>query len=193
MVAPRRFSFSMRFVQPDSNRIGSENRRPTSNGIRDTFAETARDALIVSQRPWVGITTPIHAKVSQVKNDEFVIVTTVSVKNFGPSPALKVIVICTMAGTIEAEQLEQEITSNCNLAEVVTDPSILKTGFTLFPNEVMTRDNNQTVKIEHPEMAFGAVFGGCIVYRDQFDKSIHHTRFCLKSPGSFMWFKNTGT
>src|SRR5271167_1508481 len=27
----------MRFVQPDSNRIGSENRRPTSNGIRDTF------------------------------------------------------------------------------------------------------------------------------------------------------------
>src|SRR5208282_4836716 len=37
MVPPRRFSFSMRFLHPDSNRTGRENRRPTSNGSWDIF------------------------------------------------------------------------------------------------------------------------------------------------------------
>ncbi len=50
----------MRFVQPDSNRIGSENRRPTSNGIRDTFSEEHSKTEFHNLAPRVGF-EPCHA------------------------------------------------------------------------------------------------------------------------------------
>ena len=43
-----RFSFFMRFRQPDSIQIRPENRRPTSNGIRHTFTEVLMVSLAVS-------------------------------------------------------------------------------------------------------------------------------------------------
>lgn len=162
--------------------------------------KAAQDALTVSQRPWVGITTPIHAEVIQFKQDEFGIRTWIPMKNFGPSPALKVMAVWLMTdpimvhgGIIDEEgPVTEAIESSCSLAELVTEPELLRNGFTLFPSEELRQDRTQTVRIADPGAVPMAALGGCIVYRDQFNKFVHHTRFCLKSPGSFLSFKQTG-
>jgi hypothetical protein len=176
----------------------NEMRKATHAAIKS--ADTARDALIVSQRPWVSVTKPFRAEVTQVKKNEFSIRTLIPVKNFGPSPALKVIAVWKMIpitanefGIVEEEAPVKEIIdSMCGTAELVSDPTLFQEGFTLFPNEALTRDGKQTVIIENPSDVVTSALGGCIAYRDQFNKTVHHTRFCLENTGPFMSFKKTG-
>jgi hypothetical protein len=148
-------------------------------------AETAHDALARSTRPWLGVDGPVTFSVQKAGEDWAEIISKVTVKNFGPSPAFRVGygIYPFNPQTVtakEANNLWDEARSgSCEIA----DSLIAKEtgGDVIFPQQTSA----YTSQMDHSLPGFsksGWLFlSGCIAYRDQFDttRTTHHTKFCF--------------
>jgi hypothetical protein len=160
----------------------------------------AHDALVRSQRPWVGVVgTPT---ISRVTKDERTVEVqpTFRVKNYGPSPALYLNLVPEGGGIpeypwIAGYQAPAPTVLACKIAEDVakghlanamrngkTSPiKVPAGGFTVFPNEPLDLSNSMAGYSQPENPKSGFTFYGCIAYGDQFGKVIHHTPFCYQS------------
>jgi hypothetical protein len=170
-------------------------------------ADTAQDALVRGQRPWVGVLgVPTIKGPVQMMGPNLAVDFVVTVKNYGPSPALHTRVL---AGGFFPENIKSvddlfrqwsdAADSVCEGAAVDLKqiyrlpswnnlpPSVQLhpvSGSIVFPNDVVgTEIEVQTAN--KPE-ALNTVFDivGCAAYGDQFGKAIHYTRFCYGSGGT---------
>lgn len=143
-------------------------------------------SLEVQQRPWVGLNGPIIP-------DSFQLTPTVSIqakipiKNFGHSPALKVMA---SMEPVRHQELHKHALHVCDLILRFVNGTIpknqlqgpqIKRGFTLFPDEAFLEPiatGDDTIKSDSVDTLY---FLGCVAYRDQFNRS-HTTRFCVETP-----------
>jgi hypothetical protein len=155
--------------------------------------EAAREALIRSQRPWVGITEA--PTITRILNEERIIGLQVTfwVKNYGPSPAIYLNLV-PGGMPVAGDPGPAPTVLECKIAEDYAKGHIAKEmrngklspigvpaeGFTVFPNERLDiRPIASYDRPNNPKSYF--TFYGCVAYGDQFGKSIHHTPFCCQS------------
>jgi hypothetical protein len=149
-------------------------------------ADVARDTLLRSQRPWVGLAGPINPQRFQL-NPEVSIQTALPLKNFGTSPALKVMATIE---PVDNKGLHERAPHVCDLILRFVNGTIpenqlqgpqIKRGFTLFPGEVLSEGIGTGDSTLKPGSVDTLYFIGCIAYRDQFEKT-HTTHFCVETP-----------
>jgi hypothetical protein len=145
-------------------------------------ADTARDTLVRSQRPWLVNDGPATYKVGDVYKDQDMAGVTFSfqIKNFGPAPALDagfgLQPFIRTAG--DMHDFDNARKQACQLADGVINVS----SQTIFPQQTVNYTTGGFIP------SFGKVqvvlFYGCIAYRDQFDTghTTHHTTFCVFGP-----------
>ena len=126
-------------------------------------ANTARDALVRVQRPWLGVDGRPTYKLSQA---DF----SVTVKNFGTAPALNVGVMMKRSAS---EDFEKNIVPTCDQARDKT-----KSGIYIFPGNTHTRRFVEIGGNTAPDAAFTLI--GCIAYFGQ-NEDYHYTTFCFTS------------
>ena len=166
-------------------------------------ANTAHDALVKSNRPWLGIdgtlTILSPVKVSSIKlNPQQPAQTQIedsasfTIKNFGKDPAFHVtfyteIVSTQHAGKVKEyfQDFREATRSSCAMADSTSKPVVPGeegSGSTIFPNNAIRipRDPLNTISpTQRTDVSLVVV--GCISYRDQFQKTPHHTGFCFTS------------
>jgi hypothetical protein len=164
-------------------------------------ADTARDALVRGQRPWVGVVgVPVVKKAVYRLGKNLGVDVSILAKNYGPAPALHVHMEAgwfhpqTYRGMADyIQQWDSAVDDLCGAASSDLEqiyklppfgnlPSIVPplSGATIFPNDTVGQDTGaQTGSFELLKENFSIV--GCIAYGDQFGKEIHHTRFCYSS------------
>ncbi len=146
-------------------------------------ADTARDTLIYSQRPWVHPSSPIRLTQPIVIGPNRIAVSgTMTIKNYGPSPAL--FVVSSLDIVTDIKDFKNRADNGCNLIERLTKENEFSQnafGPPIFPQEVMAQPFDISDDTPHPNLTV-LYFAGCIIYRDQFGKSLHHTRFCVETP-----------
>lgn len=150
-------------------------------------ADTARDTLVIGQRPWIGPelapTASLKASANEIR--PFLVI---AIKNYGLSPALYV--SHRMAVQADPKTDVQKVQDGfCQLAEsaVITKEHVpdQSYGIPMFPNGPMRIvDSSNAWKAN--EIDHDTVIIGCIAYVDQFHNSpthspIHHTRFCFRN------------
>jgi hypothetical protein len=149
--------------------------------------DEAHNALIQTQRAWVGPRQPIRIDFYNLGPPEIVARYTVFMKNFGPTVALNVIPIVSIAPG--HDQLDQRMKSSCDVAEQFSTGKVMpgndpipggRMGQTLFPTE--ERDIPYADSGPSDAKLTVMYIVGCIAYRDQFDIR-HKTRFCFETPG----------
>jgi hypothetical protein len=153
-------------------------------------ADTARDALVVVNRPWLGIDGPMTVlEPLTTDKDGFHAHVGFLIKNFGPSPALhfgiyEVIQNSTEDarpdGTVDFANFKREGDISCKMADMATNPIVpgeSGSGPYIFPNNSQPYGPYMT-RGTAPDQSTSLDIIGCIVYADQF-KIIHHTRFCF--------------
>lgn len=156
-------------------------------------ATTAHDALVASQRPWVGISSnhPINVEKFEIipnpvkpnGGEPTALRTTVSfwLENFGNSPARRIAPaafggIVTSQAEVPADWQKME----CDLGEKISKGGTVPT-FTIMPKSPMESRSEgqggipQNITIHHVWLL------GCIVYQDTLGGPIHHTRIVLHS------------
>jgi hypothetical protein len=157
-------------------------------------ADTARNTLITSQRPWVHPPAPIRiTKPIILERDKIVVFGEMLLKNYGPSPALSVVSSVDIVTDIKTYQ--QRADSGCNLIERISRENEFakdKFGPPLFPQETMGQPFANSDDTPHPNLTV-LYFAGCIIYRDQFGATLHHTRFCFETPKLAKDFTTTDT
>lgn len=146
-------------------------------------AETAKQALVTGQRPWLGPKanpTVIFDNAGHPQSMEL------TMKNFGPSPALHVGV---GPNPLEAfpersfaslDEIVKASKSSCQWAEMASMkiPTV-PTGIAIFPNGDATIFGKWSNGVT-PDDAF--LILGCVTYYDQLpDTPLHHTAFCFRS------------
>lgn len=164
--------------------------------------EAAHQALVRSNRPWIGQNTaPYFADnptvtTNSVKSAGIAI----EIHNFGASPALHVnmdVIPDVMNPPSSPEtffqQSDNDIKAACRMADMITKQTEgfayaggkqaqIKNpagGQTIFPN-----GSASYLMPINLQMGQGTTEGhgldlfGCIAYRDQFDETVHHTTFC---------------
>jgi hypothetical protein len=190
----------------------------TSAQAAKDAADTSRDALVRSSRPWIGVVgIPVVLDLRPSPDNKLALVASMSmtVKNYGPSPALYVNVFpdtfipvamdskgsleetkeaekaaCTMASMSIAEH--QSSTLIGDKMEAIVMPPF---GQTIFPNE--------PTKVYFPSLQFNYRDAaelakrtmrvvGCVAYSDQFSTKlnpvVHHTVFCYHTLGAVKTF-----
>jgi len=161
-------------------------------------ADIANEALIRSGRPWLGV---VDGSLKAINAPEFSpgpgagglqlnVPIALTVKNFGTSPALGVVVDASLFmeeipdAKQWAERFEQTSERVCAMADLgarqVAPFSKTAWGRYIFPGTA----GDYVFKITYstPTLKPGTAprVVGCIVYKDQFD-AVHHTRFCFRS------------
>jgi hypothetical protein len=149
-------------------------------------ADTARDAVILGQRPWLGLNTSpaLAQKAKQVWVIDF------EIQNFGHSPALHSSPNTSLAFAPLSGNLNALIGIECSRGEDWTlgvigkknpaNPQREDLGYTIFPGvPVHLRQTVGGTKI-------ALTFYGCLTYLDQFAdpgdrKAIHHTPYCYNA------------
>src|SRR5260370_4055648 len=169
-------------------------------------ANTAHDALVTSNRPWIGVegVPVIQDRLHATHNrNELEYVVTIAARNYGPSPALHVNInpiseIDSSKNVKEfLERIKSAETASCSMADlgVIENRSqtvvsgrpetviVPPTGPTLFPNDRFAFPSDAKVGYGGTEdvSQYRLRMNGCIAYSDQFGK-IHHTRFCFYTP-----------
>jgi hypothetical protein len=149
-------------------------------------ADTAKDTLTRSQRPWLGID---HAPtITFYPVGAVPAATAVVIRNFGPLPALGVgYDLRTLNFHSSVADYNKVLDNSCNIAELST----MKYGGTafgpsIFPNQLFTMfsatQEGGTPYNERIGDASEFIIIGCIAYIDQVsDKPIHHTTLCFNS------------
>jgi hypothetical protein len=139
-----------------------------------TAAVTAHDALILVQRPWLGVEgSVLHSDNPDSSVTDFSVI----VKNFGLVPALHVGL---RIDRIQRNDFEEKIASICDEAKRKTD-----NGRYIFPGSTYSYAfTERFVNVDiggqpNPNI----VHVGCVAYFGQFH-DFHHTEFCFMKGGS---------
>jgi hypothetical protein len=159
----------------------------------------AHDALTRSARPWLG---PEHFSlltVPVVVGNSVSLTTEITVKNFGPSPALGVRVWFApytgpKIGTATAKQRNQDFVDAsdkmCEIADTKTtsppdEVGRMEIGDYIFPNQpTVYHTEGASDAPGFSESRFVELIG-CISYGDQFGgQKLHHTKFCFIGPAT---------
>jgi len=146
-------------------------------------ADTARDALIRSQRPWLVNDGEAMFTVDGSGEDSASLTFTFKVKNFGPAPALDVgygihPFVRNLAD--KPNLFEDARKQACELA----DSAVSVRGDSIFPQQAITYTSKGGFIVPGFSKVTMVLFYGCIAYRDQFDTqhTTHHTTFCQFGP-----------
>jgi hypothetical protein len=150
--------------------------------------EAIRHSLEVQQRAWVGLSRPIVPTSFQL-TPKISVQAEIPLKNFGRSPAMKV-----LAGMMPVtnKEIHERAPRACELILNFVNGTIpknqlrpgepqLRRGLILNPDEEGTfriATGNDTID---PNSADTLYFLGCIAYRDQFGHT-RTTRFCVETP-----------
>ncbi len=152
-------------------------------------ADTAHTALIEGERPWVGLDGPIKITGLYFGPPNIEIQYTYHIKNFGKTPALKVIAIMHFAASAEKDKFwgdhacEQSVPFTTGTVKGPPGKEYPPIGKILFPGQVL-EDGAK------PPITDGDIFTpniktvwfiGCVSYVDQF-KNVYWTRFCQRTP-----------
>jgi hypothetical protein len=144
----------------------------------------ARDTLVYSQRPWVHPPVPVRLTQPLVLEPNKIAASgIIEMKNYGPSPAISVVVILDVVADIKEYKSLSD--NGCSMIERMTKENEFskgKFGPPIFPQETIYQPFNISDAVPHPNVTV-LYFPGCIIYRDQFGKTLHHTRFCFETPG----------
>jgi hypothetical protein len=166
-----------------------------SGNAAKTAADTAHEALLASQRPWLGVDGfPIISAPLTREGEGLRTSIDVTVKNFGTAPAMYVAAYTQVVDTSEEPPPGQFFTgfkrvadSTCKMADVQTAPTVPGeegSGRYIFPNNQSTWRFTSVTPIKTMKWTLDVV--GCIAYRDQFTRDRkkwppHHSRFCFMS------------
>jgi hypothetical protein len=146
-------------------------------------ADTARDALVKSNRPWVGIDDqPVVVQIQEMNKGVWKFVVRYKVKNFGKDIALHIGFAGKVSESGTPETFKSEADTFCAIAENLTKPIYpgdKGTGPYIFPGNWINKQGGQIGARVDGSTKFDVI--GCIVYSDQFNSPIHHTRFCFMS------------
>lgn len=163
---------------------GGEIRKSTI--ASSSAAETAKQALIRGQRPWVGPENEPNVTLNKT-NEGIQSLIAIPIRNYGLSPALHVSYYLEPVDISNSLTNIQEASKRfCQMAEIgaITTDKVPGTnyGFYLLPNEVQRILDKRAWDAQKP---FNAV-AGCIAYVDQFHDTpvqspIHHTSLCFRS------------
>jgi hypothetical protein len=147
-------------------------------------AKTAKDTLITSSRPWLGLDGTVTTDVLE-KSPIFKIAGHYTIKNFGQGPAIRFFAFSEPVWDSEGENYMTIGRSACNIPiQFITNtrnPGPM--GSILFPAQTHPqgigdggpwRGNASAPNVKHIWVV------GCIAYLDQF-KALHWTRFCVES------------
>jgi len=163
--------------------------------------EASHQALIRSNRPWIGqsadpyfIDKPI-VTLNSVQSAGVVF----EMHNYGNSPAIYVNMHPPKTPETFFEQSDKDIEIACRMADMSTretqgfayaggkqaqikNPAI---GQTIFPNGSIRLSWPINLQIgQGTTKGYGIDLYGCIAYRDQFDETVHHTTFCYMTKGA---------
>jgi hypothetical protein len=162
-------------------------------------ADTAHDALVRSQRPWLGINGPMIAverlRIESIQERMQIHGRVkIAVRNFGVSPALHVGIEITDVPYERSTEEDVEIHSrtfketadrSCRIADIkASSLDGHASGPFIFPN--IGGDVESLLNTNSPPRVVNSwiTVVGCISYGDQFDPGhSHHTRFCFMSKG----------
>jgi hypothetical protein len=147
-------------------------------------AQTARDTVVRSQRPWLAVEgSAVSLQVPTIVASGIHSDTAVSVRNYGQSPALHVAVhIAVTVGSME--RLREAADESCKEADMMAGfPKQDISGHYIFPGNAMPYEFKGTTGSPDIKLGIPLDVVGCISYGDQF-KIRHHTRFCYYSQGS---------
>lgn len=145
-------------------------------------ADTAKDTLIRSQRPWLVNDGPATYKVGSFykEQDSAGVDFTFQVKNFGSAPGLDVgeglqPFVRTSGDMRDFDTARKQA---CQLADGIVNVN----SETIFPQQTVSYSTGAF--IPNFSKVRAALFYGCIAYRDQFDTmhTTHHTTFCVFGP-----------
>jgi hypothetical protein len=155
-------------------------------------ANTAHDALVLVNRPWVGPMQGASLDVYRETSSSGYYLLKIPIKNSGPSPALHVshhVYPMRFGATANITETVKEISQTCDLAEMMAAkpkwPGLSKAdwfGTTMFPNQPYTIFEKYLWGDGHPENDDPFLLVGCVAYTDEFDPAkIHHTALCFRS------------
>lgn len=160
-------------------------------------ADTAKNALAIGQRPWIG---PNGTNTATASFTDGAFEIKVVAKNYGQSPALR-----TDISVLPFDYLtvtEKTIAQACKNAATIpenapVDPGMRSWGETVFPGGVMTYDAPVTGTWMGVSIDQRLALVGCIAYVDQFHETpiktpIHFTQFCFKTERPLKEFLVTG-
>jgi hypothetical protein len=146
-------------------------------------ADTAHDALVRSNRPWIGVSQPVIPVFKEHELREY----SINYKNFGVSPGIKIFVGAMPYSSLDMVKVHQRYL--CDSLKRYTTESTPH-GTALFPG----MESSQGISIApgvnkvslDPEMPL--YLAGCISYWDQFP--LHHeTTFCLQTSGALKTYE----
>jgi hypothetical protein len=167
--------------------------KKSADAAKET-ADTTRNTLVTSQRPWVHPSAPIRlTKPIILEPNKIVVFGEILVKNYGPSPALSV--VSSVDIVTDIKNYQQRADNGCNLIERISRENEFakdKFGPPLFPQETIAQPFANSDDTLHPNLTI-LYFAGCIIYRDQFGATLHHTRFCFETPNLAKDFTTTDT
>jgi hypothetical protein len=152
-------------------------------------AETAKQALIIGQRPWVGPEKEpevLLALTQQGIQSQI----TLHVNNFGPSPALNLSYYMQPDALTDRKHTDDISNYSCTVAEIPAKTADALSGKGNFGALVLPKepfriyDNRGWNPDKTTDYSFVVV--GCIAYADGFHNTpihspIHHTRFCFRT------------
>jgi len=167
----------------------------------DQANKIANDALLVANRPWVGIDGNPHITVVREQKSVQGIFSA-DLKNFGPSTAMKVVTSFILAFDQTSIRKAQDglclqtrgVSSKKWIPPLAPSNTYRMGGYTIFPGNIIpiTTGFGFTVfgeKDSIPQAPVPIFCVGCISYDGQFGSSIplYHTRFCyLQNPSGFV-------
>jgi len=155
----------------------------------------AHDAMVRSQRAWVGPSQPIKIDSLVLGPPEVKLQYRVFLKNFGPTVALNV--LPGVAAAPGHDRLDQTMKVQCQLAEQMfkgewmrgtEPPPGGKLGQSIFPTEERRIPYGNSGPSD-PKLTVLYIVG-CVFYRDQFNIT-RRTRFCFETPWLAKDFKSS--
>lgn len=163
---------------------GNEMRKATV--ASSSAAETAKQALVRGQRPWVGPENEPNVALNR-SNEGIQSVIVIPIRNYGLSPAFHISYYLEPLDIGNSLNDIQEASKRfCQIAEIgaITTDKVPGTsfGFYMLPNAVQRILDKRAWNAQKP---FNAVVG-CVAYVDQFHDTpiqspIHHTSLCFRS------------
>jgi hypothetical protein len=157
-------------------------------------AETAHDAFVKGNRPWVGVDGPLTVTqpptIFQEGGKENIKASfSFIVKNFGTAPALHYVAEATIVinspptpdGRADFSAFTNAADSACRMADSGTRaivPGEEGSGLYLFPSQPIREEVNNATTSPAPNPITALDVVGCMAYSDQ-HRGIHHTRFCF--------------
>jgi hypothetical protein len=167
-----------------------------------TAADTARETLVRSQRPWVGV-DEIRVLPTDVSG-EVKIKLGFFVRNYGPSPALHEYLGWTplLGSKYGADEQHRELVTMgdeaCRgIGALISGATAVRTegkgvGYSIFPNSRIYDDLGGEWGLSGRDINLPLHIVGCIGYLDQWH-TVHHTMFCYETPGRAIDFMRNHT